>query len=339
MTYANIVFMRMLFHANELSETGTITSMLEYAHWFAKRGHYVGIAYDQNSRLNNGQAIKHFQELFDLYPYSNFYTLYREHKGKFDFAYFIKAGEYDGKLLTGAKNAVHAVFQSYEPHGDSYAYVSKWIATMMARDQQKFLPQFLRRKIPNVFTRLPDVPHFVNLPPRSSNLRSDWGIPEDAFVVLRYGSYTTFDIEWVQRAVMDMIDSNPELYFVFINTRPFALHKRIKYLPIAVEKQYKSDALASSDAFLHARAQGECFSMALLEAMTSTIPILSWSGGVDRGHTLVLDSNCFYESKAQLEKKMKFLLRQDRKRYLHSSMDEYSEEKVMYRFTKVFIEE
>lgn len=329
--------MKMLFHANEISETGTSTSMIEYANWFQRRGNEVEIAYNSSLETNHRGTIRIFEDKFEVHPYTNFNNFAINSQRKYDFAYFIKAGSYDGKLIPGVTNAVHAVFQNFEPHGDSYAYVSAWIANMMSRDQQKWLPKSMRRKFHNPLFRLADVPHFVSLPPQQNNLREEWKVPNEALVVLRYGGYEKFDIKWVQNSVLKLVAQFPNLYFVFINTRPFALHKRIIYLPITVDKQFKSDALHSADIFLHARSQGECFSMALLEAMNSGIFILSWSGGVDRGHTRMLDSNSLYDSPESLESKMKKLSSLDRKRYLHSNLWKYSEDRVMDKFVNVFL--
>lgn len=329
--------MKMLFHANDISETGTSTSMWEYASWFKEKGHIVEIAYDSSYQSNHKGTINKFREKFELLSYSDFNTFAIQQQNVYDFAYFIKAGSYDGKLMPGSVNAIHAVFQNFEPHGESYAYVSEWIADMISRDQQLWLPKSLRRKIPNLFLNLQDVPHFVNLPNQNDDLRETWGVPKDAFVVLRYGGFDKFDIDWVKQSVSKLVEEHTNLYFVFINTRPFAIHKRIIYLPIVVDKQYKADALYSADLFLHARAQGECFSMALLEAMSSGISILSWRGGVDRGHTRVLDEDSFYDSPNSLDLKIRTLLCDDRKRHMYQNLWRYSEEKVMQKFVDVFL--
>jgi len=329
--------MRMLFHANDITETGTSTSIWEYASWFAARGHEVNIAYNTDYRTNHSSSIKKFESRFEVHGYAKFNSFAIEQAGKFDFAYFAKAGNFDGRLLPGAKNAVHAVFQHFEPHGDSYAYVSQWTADMMARDQQIYLPRSVRRKIPNKLMRLPDVPHFVNMPPMNRNLRKDWRIPEDAFVILRYGGYEKFDIKWVQRIVLELLNKYHNLFFIFINTKPFAIHKRIVYLPVIMEKQDKSNALYSADLFLHARMQGECFSMALLEAMSARIPILSWRGGIDQGHTLTLDADSLYDSPASLMVRLNSMITGARNRYDHRKLKEFSEDKVMNKFIKVFL--
>jgi hypothetical protein len=155
---------------------------------------------------------------------------------------------------------------------------------------------------------------------------------------LRYGGYETFDIPWVQEAVRLLLKKIPKVYFVFMNTKPFVLHKRVLYLPARNDKQYKVNALFSSNLFLHARLQGECFSMTLLEAMFSSIPILSWSGGVDQGHKTVLDRRSFYKSSSELLNKFEAIISQGETRWDYIATKQYSEEKVMELFTEVFLE-
>src|SRR5674476_774086 len=83
--------------------------------------------------------------------------------GGLDFLYMIKAGLRDDRIPSrGVRYGVHAVFPYCEPHGDVYAYVSRWLSACMSRG------------------RLPYVPHIVELPNVNGDLRESLGIPASA---------------------------------------------------------------------------------------------------------------------------------------------------------------
>jgi alpha-tubulin suppressor-like RCC1 family protein len=48
---------------------------------------------------------------------------------------------------------------------------------------------------------------------------------------------------------------------------------------------------------IHARINGESFGLTIIEALSMNKPILSWSGGEDQNHSLILkDSGLLYNS-------------------------------------------
>ena len=119
--------MRILMHANSITERGTTAALLDYADGLRNHGHEPVISWQNGHITNNPKFITLIEENFRTLPYDEFSHL-KIKSSDFDAAYFIKGGEYDGKLLDLEKNLVHVVFQNYDPHGSKYFYVSKWLA-------------------------------------------------------------------------------------------------------------------------------------------------------------------------------------------------------------------
>lgn len=211
-------------------------------------------------------------------------------------------------LIPGVRNIFHAVFQAYEPHGDDYYYVSKWLAKRMRVKNLRKLGRFsplgfdsIRR---NKFKYLP---HVVHLPETSQNMSEEWNIPTNAVVAGRHGGFDTFDIPWVHETVKDLLTKRENLYFFFANTRKFMEHPRVRYLPTLTSREDTSSFLISLDFSLCARARGETFGLSLLEAMKCKVPVYSYSGGIDRNHAHILrqSKSSFFETASQLKSLVK----------------------------------
>jgi hypothetical protein len=296
---------RILLHSESISERGTSTAMFEYAVELKKLGYQVSLAYNFENPSNNADTLQLFSELCEVIPYRNFDTFKNIAHRSFDFAYHLKSGEDDGRLIPRIPNGVHVVFQKYQPHGDVYAYVSEWLAKTVARNQNVLLPRRIRRFIPNPKLNLPFVPHSVAMPAPERNVRSQYGIPQDAILGIRYGGLDTFDIPWVQEIVHKIVGSSPNHYFIFLNTRKFINHPQVKFAPAIVDKLEKSNYLSSSDFFLHGRSRGESFGMAILEATSLKVPVLAFVGGQDLNHrNLLLPSSLYKNSNSLLNKIM-----------------------------------
>lgn len=324
-------------HSNSISERGTSTAIYEYAIELQKRGHQIEVAYDSTRPDNHKGTLRNFSDEFECTPYDSFSILANHAKSRFDAAYFIKAGFNDGLLIPGILNSVHSVFQHYEPHGDRYAYVSKWLASEMAKNKNVFLPTRIRNRVPNPFAKLPFVPHIVDLPTQSDNIRSQLGIPLEANLGVRYGGYDTFNIPWVKGVVKELLDTDPQVWFAFLNTEIFMSHPRVIYLESNADKQFKANFLSSSNFFLHAREGGETFGLALLEAMSMGIPVYACQEGGDRNHTKLLSRSSLYSSPRQL---LKMLREKSANRDIHRNIlisKKYKPRVVVDKFESVFL--
>ena len=175
----------------------------------------------------------------------------------------IKAGRYDGFWVPGVFNAVHAMFPTGEFHGDAFAFVSPWVSRVMTGRLDSF------------------VPHWVPRLDFGQSLRPSLGIPEGARVFGRHGAKDTFNIPFVQRAVVQHARRCSGDHFLFLNTEPIpgsAYLPNIHYLPATYDATEKAAFLASCDAMLHARWHGETFGLAVAEFAVLGKPVLTFEG-------------------------------------------------------------
>ncbi len=286
--------MRVLLHDNQICERGTTTSMLDYGRVLRNRGHEVEIAYWTESSANVPDLIDRVRQEFPLHGHNKPDSL-PPYLRNFDATYLIKAGGNDGLLLPDSFNLVHAVFQEYDPHGSRYAYISKWVAQAVRKEVGKRGKQQLRKRGETAISlgcsnalAFDYLNLIVDVPDPQPGMRQQLGIPDEAFLILRFGGFDTFDIGWARDTVVRLLDENSHWYFVGLNTEPFTEHRRAKFLPLVSDSVEKASIIASADVFLTARGHGEAFGVAIAEALQIGIPVLAWNGGIDRNHVAML---------------------------------------------------
>ena len=289
--------MRVLLHDNQICERGTTTSLLDYARVLRARGHEVEISYWRDSPANVPSIISHVREEFPLHPHSEPHLLPAS-LTNFDASYFIKAGANDGMILPNSQCLIHVVFQNYDPHGSKYAYVSEWLANkmrarVMSRQGKR---EGLQDKGWSAITTgcenalsFDHLDHIVDIPAPQLGARASLGIPEEAFVIMRFGAFDSFDVGWVHSLVSQSLQENNNWYFLGLNTRPFIDHPRARFLPLVPDNVEKSSIIAAGDLFLTARGEGEAFGIAIAEALQIGLPVLAWQGGVYNNQVSMLN--------------------------------------------------
>jgi glycosyltransferase involved in cell wall biosynthesis len=317
--------MKVAFHANHLDLRGTGVAVFDYANHCEKiLGHesiIVCPALEAQPIGQSAKAAKRFESRFQVHRYGRFEEVepLLEDLGA-DVFYTIKSGPRDYILSRGRKTVVHVVFQHYDPHGDVYAYVSRWLSEKMSQGRQ------------------PWVPHMVDLPDVSGDLRDSLEIPRDAIVFGRYGANDTFDMGFVHRAVVKVAKRRPDVYFVFMNTDRFCRPKRnILHLPATTDVTEKLRFINTCDAMLHARKRGESFGLAVAEFSARNRPVITFDGGTDRAHLEQLgDKGIYYRSKRDL---MNVLdgFEPDSTRDWDAYSCDFGPKVVMERFSNVFL--
>jgi hypothetical protein len=187
--------------------------------------------------------------------------------------YLTKPGPWDGFLVPGVRNCVHAQFLSDEFHGDAYAYLSSWMSRVMTGREDSFVPFF--------------VPRFVS----EEDLRGKLGIPKGAKVFGRHGGWDTFNIPFARRAVVEHARNYTEDHFVFLNTEPICESERfpnVHYLSATVDPVEKAKFLGTCDAMLHARWHGETFGLAVGEFAVLGKPVITFSESREKAHLEML---------------------------------------------------
>jgi glycosyltransferase involved in cell wall biosynthesis len=246
------------FVQKHLCERGTTVAMYDYAVANEEvQGNVSVIFYQRYHPANHPKVVEKFKERFIVVEYSqwsdieNFIT-----DVPLDYLYVIKYGYRDENITTKIPCLVHSVF-TWDPHGN-YACVSEKLA-----------------KKHNCIW----LPHIINPLPFDKNGRSEfrkrYGIPKDAYVYGRYGGKDTFSIEYVKESIREDIDSNPNIWFVFVNTDKFVEHPRVLFTPSIIDPVDKGNFVTACDAMIHGRIEGETFGLAVAEFISLGKPVLS----------------------------------------------------------------
>lgn len=320
---------KILFHTNSLTERGTSTAVFDYADNSRKLLDLdVSIVYSENYPSNE-QVVNKFKKQFPVYSYRDFSQVQSlVDRENYDYFYAIKYGVPDGVLVNGSKNLVHSVFcrDRAAVHGDVYAVVSEW------------------QSIQSQGT-IPYVPHMIDLPTITDDLRQRLGIPKQALVLGRHGAADTFNIDFVYSTLEKVLNRRRDLWIILLNTEKKLQHERCVYLDAIIDLKEKVRFINTCDAMLHARDYGETFGLSVLEFAALNKQIISYDnetlqkshplGG--RNHFLFLEDNCFrYRDPDQLGYLLMHLTRKNPfdTSYLN---DIFSPKFVMQKFREVFL--
>lgn len=313
---------KIAFHDNYLSERGTSIAMYDYALFNEKILNNESIVlYNKTNKHNIQSVVDKFSKKFKIYGYSHWnevdQILFTE---KCDILYTIKKGENDNKISKIAKNIVHCVFNTSQPHGNVYARISASFGN----------------------PRVPVVPHMINLPDINDDMRKELNIPKEAVVIGRHGGWNTFDLNNVHIAIDKFTDKFPFVYFLMLNTKPFCKRKKnIIHLSKIIDLEIKTKFINSCDAMIHARKIGETFGLSIGEFSTRNKPIITCKGK-DNTHLQILKGNCIqYGRTVDSVLKALIYVYQNAKDLQNSNWNmyrDYSPNNVMKIFNQVFIQ-
>ena len=267
--------MKVAFHSRILTERGSEGAMLDYARLNCSvLGNESVLCLPDRPEFAGNPLLRKWREEFEVIQYQDKKELGRKlKKYRAEVLYLTKPGPFDGFLVPGLKNCVHAQFLCDEFHGDAYAYLSSWMSRVMTGQQISFVPFF--------------VPRFAS----EEDLRGRLGIPKGAKVFGRHGGWDTFNIPFVRKTVVQHARKNPEDYFVFLNTESIREAENlanIHYLPATVDPVEKAKFLATCDAMLHARWHGETFGLAVGEFAVLGKPVITFADSRERAHLEML---------------------------------------------------
>lgn len=311
---------KIAFWDNGLGERGTSVSLYDYADFNEKiLGNESIIMYYNTHYSNKSSVIKKFKDRFKVYDFNQWSdvdnVLLSE---KCDLLYIIKAGDWDGQISNICKTVVHCVFTCNMPHGNVYASIAPWVH----ENNGKY----------------PFVPHMINLPDHNKNMREKLNIPADAIVYGRHGGYEQFDIEYVKKIVLDVAKNNDNIYFLFLNTKPFCENlKNIIHIPMIIDLDEKVEFINTCDAMIWARSGGEVFSLSQGEFSTKNKPVLCCNIGFP-GHTHLLQNKAIWYDETNLKDIIVNFNKEEMQKQDWNAYKDYTPEKVMKIFKNVFID-
>jgi len=254
--------------------------------------------------------IFEMKDIIKKYDLSFFYTL--TYGGENDIYQFKNKD-----LWENCKTIKHCVFDTTYPESDFYISISNYL-------NEKYK------------TNIPVIPHIVNLPDLSDNLKTELNIPKDAIVLGRYGGYNEFNISFVHETIKEILLECDNIYFLFANTVPFYDHPRIIYLEHIIDLKEKVKFINTCDAMIHARIEGETFGLSIGEFSIKNKPIITCDCG-DLEHIKILnDKAIIYDSKESLLDIFKNIKKIIITNNNWNAYNDYNPEKIMKLFSNIF---
>jgi len=272
-------------------------------------------------------------------------------------AYFMKSGLYDGDFIHGIPNFVHAVFRDFQPHGDVYAFASRWLFENVRRTPNfvrwyRHYPKwFLIRKrsknpyFPDRNMKIDWLPHITYLPTIDPqfDIRERFGIKKSNRIVSRLGGKGDFNDPAGHEAVKTVLRNSKNIHFVFVNTAAFHQHPRLHYLDEYISEAEKASLIASSDLMLNCRLRGESFGHSICESLFMGTPIIgpaiARNPVMDAHHVDLLSGvNLLYESASDLVEKIYTNIENPpSKDALRSLVKDFDSKTVSNRFYDMFL--
>jgi len=312
------------FHENSLNIRGSSVSLYDYAHYNEiMLGNKSIILIPKSSikeRKNDQIAINKFKKRFRLFFYDDFEQILEDEKC--DVFYVIKYGTNDGIFSRKIKTCVHCVFSMTEEHGDVYAGVSQQIAEKFGK---------------TLF-----VPHMISLEQSKTdeNLRAKLGIPLNGKVFGYHGGNDSFNILFAIESVKRAVRVLDNIWFVFINIPKFDNHPNIFFLEKITDPDEKNKFISTCDACIEAQRYGQSFGLSLGEFSVNNKPIITYGGYdvMNDNYKKILGNNALYYNNQ--EELMNIFSDFDKSLYINKDLNfykEYSPEKVMEQFAKIFL--
>lgn len=313
---------KIAFCENSLSERGSTVALYDYAHYnetYLKNESFI--FYCKNSLTNHSLAITKFKnrfpdKVFGIDSFDEVDDILE--KNGISVIYIIKSGQLDNRLSKVAKNCIHCVFSTSSPHGDVYTSVSPFVSGY----DEKY----------------PVVPHMVNLPDNTDNLRKKLNIPDDAVVFGRYGGLSEFNISWVHEIIVKIAIKNPNIYFLFANTFRFYMElPNIIHVSTITDLAEKVSFINTCDAMIWARKLGETFGLSIAEFSSKNKPVFATKIG-DQSHVHMLGDKGVWYDRYNLENLIESFDRNEAKNKDWNVAKEYTPEKVMDIFNKIYLQ-
>jgi hypothetical protein len=298
------------FIENHLSIRGTSLALFEYAHFNEKllnnNSFIITRKYKTCNDIDETLEIhEKFSNRFNnrLIYYTNKNDIQKTiDDNKLSIVYIIKGGNKDE--LTDYKNCktiIHCVFNTKQKHGDFYCGISSFL-----------------NLINN--TNIPVLPHMISLTKEyiqqftneqninvDANLKNELNIPQDAYVIGRYGGLNQFNIPFAYNVINKLSNEKNNLYFLFMNTQKFNCNNnKVLFINGTTDMYYKLKFVNTCNALLHARSDGETFGLTVGEFAVNDKQIITFDSdnmNYAKNHLMILKDKCHkFKTENELEK-------------------------------------
>lgn len=283
--------MKITFYSPHLGLRGTDVTMFDYAYYGRKfYGWDIQILYNKTETRNHPSTINKFKKEFDVFELNcdprNFALVNSEiekflEKNPSDYFYMQKGGKNDGICPKNTKTCIlccSIVDPEKESHGDSYAFISDWLSNHCSGG------------------KIPVVPSIVDVDSESLDFRDELSIPKDAIVFGRSGGMDTWNLNFTNDAIRDILNKRGDIYFVFQNTPDFLDHERIIHVESTSDMKFKSRFINTCDALLHARREGESFGLVCGEFSSKNKRVITYRDSPEKNHIEILGDKALYFS-------------------------------------------
>ena len=301
-----------LFFDPNLNERGTSIATYDYAHFNETiLGNKSIIVSLKNAEM---KSLNKFNSRFETHILNSFSEI---QKIPCDYFYSLKYGINDGNLYLDAKNLVHVVFPSYDPHGDVYAYVSKWLAETHGN-------------------RSPYVPHMINLPIVNENFKEFFNI-KNQLVVGWYGG-NNFEILFARQAIINVASKRKDIMFLFMNQDPFCNLENVIFINGTTDQEQKVAFINTCDIMIHARERGETFGLAIAEFSSKNKPVITYNNSPEKCHIDILgDKGLYYTDYSSLSNILSNIQKLDIENKEWNCYQDFTPENVMKQFNQIFL--
>ena len=311
------------FYIDEMNYRGVANSTYQFAFQNKKILKNKSIIFYNNKNYRNQKdVINRFKKKFKVIGITYFKEI-ETYKKKLliDYIYVQKSGEKNNWISTKIKTLVHSVYPQKlnQTHGHRYAYVSEWLSKNFSNNKISF------------------VPLITEVTKDKTNLKKELKINKDKLIFGCYGGESSFDLKFVQSAIIDIVKKRKDIVFIFLNIKKFHNHKQIKFFKGTLNENFKKKFINTCDAMIYGRSLGESFGLSCGEFTLANKRIISYKFNWHRSHCFNISKNNLIEYYSY-DSLVKIFLNFKKKSFkIKNNYENYSKNKVMTNFKNNFL--
>lgn len=261
--------MNIVFYQHDYSERGATRAILDYAIACSKYYNFTPTMLSPSSlSLEGKKYYDKFMEKFNTLTFlthdaSNLQSVLKNLNP--DLVHYLQPGSKDLSFLgKDYKIANHIVFYGHVPRKQSHinsAFISEWSSKAYANGKIGFVPHIVKADI--------------NEPTES--IYDYFNIPQTFRLIGRIGGYDQFNVPWIGRSIISLLDKYKDLVFLGINTKKTFNHTRAIFTKPILDSKLKSSFYNACLFTINARMMGETFGLAVHESLAHGTPCICYS--------------------------------------------------------------